>query len=101
MGGDRTVADTADIELGASWSDEAYCGFVTVGERGQVVIPAALRRDCEINPGDRLLAVRAPVGGGVVLAKMEVLRQLLAHLGLPGPVVTASEDTPSEDGGTP
>jgi AbrB family looped-hinge helix DNA binding protein len=93
------VADTADIDLGSTWSDEAYCGFVTVGERGQVVIPAALRRDCEINPGDRLLAVRAPVGGGVVLAKMEVLRQLLAHLGLPGPVVTAPDEGSPEGGG--
>ncbi len=75
--------DKADPEPEGAWSDESYCGFVTVGERGQVVIPAALRRDCAINPGDRLLAARAPVGGGVVFAKMEVLRDLLARMGLP------------------
>lgn len=30
-------------------------GAVTVGERGQVVIPADIRRSLNVNPGDKLI----------------------------------------------
>ncbi len=30
-------------------------GAVTVGERGQLVIPAALRKEFKISPGDKLM----------------------------------------------
>ena len=30
-------------------------GMVTVGERGQLVIPAALRKALRVNPGDQLM----------------------------------------------
>lgn len=31
------------------------CGTVTVGERGQVVIPAGIRKSFKIKPGDKLI----------------------------------------------
>lgn len=84
-------AGEATVEL----RETPFCGIVTVGERGQVVIPIALRKDCDIAPGDRLIAFRAPVGGGIVLAKMEVLRDLLSNLGLSaGPLPTVDEEAP-------
>jgi AbrB family looped-hinge helix DNA binding protein len=94
------LADTTHTDAPSAWIDGAYCGFVTVGERGQVVIPAALRRDCEISPGDRLLALRAPIGKGVLLAKMDVVRELFEHLGMPaGSLRPSPEDEPREGGG--
>ena len=30
-------------------------GAVTIGERGQLVIPSALRKELKINPGDKLM----------------------------------------------
>ncbi len=31
------------------------CGAVTVGEKGQVVIPAEIRKSFKIKPGDKLI----------------------------------------------
>lgn len=36
-------------------------GTVTVGERGQIVIPANARRDLNIGPGDKLMIIKRPV----------------------------------------
>jgi AbrB family looped-hinge helix DNA binding protein len=55
-----------------------FCGAVTVGERGQVVIPASARRACGINAGDKLLVFRHPMFTGVVLTKIDVLSDFLA-----------------------
>ncbi len=40
----------------------AFYGAVTVGERGQVVIPAQARRDHGIEPGQKLLVLGSPDG---------------------------------------
>ena len=39
-----------------------FYGAVTVGERGQVVIPAQARRDHGIAPGDKLIVLGSPDG---------------------------------------
>ncbi len=57
-------------------------GSVTVGERGQVVIPAEARELMTINAGDKLLVFKAPVDGVLVIAKPETFEKLLAHLEL-------------------
>jgi len=36
------------------------CGAVTVGERGQVVIPAQIRKSFKIAPGDKLIVFAKP-----------------------------------------
>lgn len=46
---------------------------VTVGERGQVVIPVSARRDLDIKAGDKLVVMRAPVGAGFVSMKLSEL----------------------------
>lgn len=58
--------------------EEHFFGSVTVGERGQVVIPAEARKRLDINPGDKLLVMGHPFGKGIVLAKIDSLRELLA-----------------------
>jgi AbrB family looped-hinge helix DNA binding protein len=63
---------------GSVGPDEMFCGAVTVGERGQVVIPAAARRACGINAGDKLLVFRHPMFTGVVMTKIDVLSDFLA-----------------------
>lgn len=55
-------------------------GSVTVGERGQVVIPAEARELMTINAGDKLLVFKAPVEGVLVIAKPATFEKLLAHL---------------------
>jgi len=38
-----------------------FYGSATLGERGQVVIPADARKDCDIQPGDKVLVFRHPL----------------------------------------
>lgn len=43
--------------------DQIECyGSATLGERGQVVIPAELRDKLEVEPGDKLIAFSTPMG---------------------------------------
>lgn len=55
-----------------------FYGAVTVGERGQIVIPAQARRDLGIEAGDKLLVLGDPEQG-LALAKLEMLMQNLQN----------------------
>jgi len=55
-----------------------FYGAVTVGERGQIVIPAQARRDLGIEAGDKLLVLGDPEQG-LALAKLEILMQNLQN----------------------
>jgi AbrB family looped-hinge helix DNA binding protein len=71
MGGD---------DSGTSYGPEGrgFYGAVTVGERGQIVIPAQARRDLGIEAGDKLLVLGDPEQG-LALAKLEMLMQNLQN----------------------
>lgn len=56
-------------------------GTTTVGERGQIVIPADAREELGINSGDKLLVFRAPIDGALIIAKPETFEKLIAHMG--------------------
>jgi AbrB family looped-hinge helix DNA binding protein len=58
--------------------EDLFFGAVTVGERGQVVIPAEVRKSLNIQPGDRLVVFLHPMGQGVVLSKIEGVQHFLA-----------------------
>lgn len=51
--------------------NDCFFGSVTVGERGQVVIPADARAELDIRPGDKLLIMRHPIYSGLMMAKFE------------------------------
>ncbi len=59
-----------------SWDDHFF-GAVTVGERGQVVIPAAARKRFNIEPGDKLLIMGDPGKRSIMLCKMDELREFM------------------------
>lgn len=56
--------------------DEAFIGAVTVGERGQVVIPAEAREAMGLEAGDKLLAFLHPTGQMISLCRLSVLEQV-------------------------
>ena len=57
--------------------EDCFYGSVTVGDRGQVVIPADMRKVLGISAGDRLLVFRHPMGHGLVLNKIEHLEEIV------------------------
>jgi len=57
-----------------------FMGAATVGERGQVVIPAEARERLDIKPGDKLLVFVHPAGWGVAFAKFDRMQQAQQEL---------------------
>jgi len=50
-------------------------GIVTVGERGQIVIPKEARDQFDIKPGDKLVVV-GDIKKGIAIVKAGVLKEL-------------------------
>jgi AbrB family looped-hinge helix DNA binding protein len=57
-----------------------FYGAVTVGERGQVVIPAEARKQSGLEAGEKLLVFKHPHVRGLVLARVDDMQALLAEL---------------------
>jgi len=57
-----------------------FYGAVTIGERGQVVIPAEARKQQGLEPGEKLLVFRHPHAPGIVLARLEDVQSIMADL---------------------
>jgi AbrB family looped-hinge helix DNA binding protein len=58
-------------------AEECLFGIVTVGERGQVVIPAEARKELHIQPGDKLLIWKHPSGEALMLFRMDAMREFM------------------------
>ncbi len=50
-------------------------GMVTVGEKGQIVIPAKARKVFDINPGDHLLILGDEERGIAVIKEQDIFKQ--------------------------
>ncbi len=56
-------------------SDMKFFGSVTLGERGQVVIPCEAREALNILPGDKLLVFKAPIREALIIVKPEAFER--------------------------
>lgn len=56
-----------------------FYGSATVGERGQIVIPAEARQRLEIKPGDKLLIFSGIRGGGLSVMKAEQVTEFVTR----------------------
>lgn len=61
--------------------DSCFYGTATLGERGQIVIPAEARHELDMSPGDKLLVMRHPVHKGLMVFKLEAVREFMADFG--------------------
>lgn len=62
---------------GCNGFGEAFYGTATVGERGQIVVPSEARTELGINAGDKLLIMRHPIYKGLMIFKIEAMREFL------------------------
>jgi AbrB family looped-hinge helix DNA binding protein len=60
--------------------EENFMGVATVGERGQIVIPADARKRAGIHHGDKVLVFGHPASGGLMIIKADALRQFVSFL---------------------
>ena len=65
-----------DIRLEEHMAPKFY-GSTTVGERGQVVIPAEARRDLGLTPATKLLVFGSHSRGGIMITKAESFTEFL------------------------
>lgn len=54
-----------------------FYGSTTVGERGQIVLPAKLRKDFKINKADKLLVIVDPHGSRITLINPDTMSKFL------------------------
>ena len=59
-----------------------FQGSTTVGERGQIVLPAKLRDELNIKAGDKLLVLSAGPPGreAIMIMRSDVLNDMVQHL---------------------
>ncbi|RYG35546.1 AbrB family transcriptional regulator [bacterium] len=57
--------------------DWHFFGTSTLGERGQLVIPAEARAEMGMSPGDKILVIRHPMNKGLMLFKLDSMREVL------------------------
>lgn len=60
--------------------EERVYDVATVGERGQIVIPAKARKDFGIKPGDKLMVIRGMDDVGIILIKTKKLSSMLEQI---------------------
>lgn len=60
--------------------EQSFLGAATVGERGQIAIPAEARRALDIGPGDKMLFFTGPKNMGLFMVKAEELSRVIEHL---------------------
>ena len=60
--------------------EDHFYGTATVGDRGQVVIPADARKKHNIHPGDKVLVMGHPAGSGLILCKIDAMREVFSTL---------------------
>lgn len=59
----------------------SFYDAVTVGERGQIVIPQAAREELGIKPGDKILVMGAgPGNSGLMLIKADTIGEFIANM---------------------
>ncbi|MCD6484978.1 MAG: AbrB/MazE/SpoVT family DNA-binding domain-containing protein [Candidatus Odinarchaeota archaeon] len=69
-------------------------GIVTVGERGQIVIPKEAREQFNIKPGDKLVIV-GDLKKGIAIAKLNVMKKFA--LKLLGALSEEAEETATKE----
>jgi AbrB family looped-hinge helix DNA binding protein len=57
--------------------DDAFYGSATVGERGQIVIPAEARAELGLSPGDKVLIMRHPIHKGLMMFQLDSVKEFL------------------------
>ena len=77
--------------------DDTFVGAVTIGERGQVVIPAEARKKLDLHTGDRLMIMTHPEKQGLMMVKIDAMREFLSHMAANLSMVEDVEQTGSEE----
>jgi len=57
--------------------EKRFYDVVTVGERGQVVIPSNARKALGIKSGDKLMALEGPMGTSIIFMRLKSMDAMI------------------------
>ena len=60
--------------------EDNFYGTATVGDRGQIVIPAEARKELDINPGDKILVVKHPAANVLGIFKIGSMSEVFESM---------------------
>lgn len=56
-----------------------FYGATTIGERGQVVVPAEARKDLDLIPSTKVMVFGGLMGEALIIVKADAVAEILAH----------------------
>lgn len=56
-----------------------FYGATTIGERGQVVVPAEARKDLDLSPSTKVMVFSGPIGEGLLIIKADSVAEMLGR----------------------
>jgi AbrB family looped-hinge helix DNA binding protein len=56
-----------------------FYGATTIGERGQVVVPAEARKDLNLAPATKVMVFGGLIGEGLLIVKADSVAEMLTH----------------------
>ena len=68
------------FNMAHKFKDMQIYGTVKVGEKGQIVIPSAARKEFSLKSGDLLLVASGPRKRGIVLVKTDAVKELVGKM---------------------
>jgi len=57
-----------------------FYGSATVGSKGQIVIPSEAREELKLDEGEKVIVLRDPGGGGLIILKASMLEKILEQM---------------------
>jgi len=57
-----------------------FYGMITISEKGQIALPVDIRRDLNINTGDRLLVVKRRDNAGILLLRQDIMDNVIEKI---------------------
>ena len=60
--------------------DSAFYGSATVGAKGQIVIPAEARVAMRIEPGNKVVVVKGPRDGSIIVFRVDSFDGFMAKI---------------------
>lgn len=90
------------FDNGQSMLEQCFFGSATVGERGQIVIPAEARKECEMASGDKILVFRHPMHPKMLILAhvtdmQELHKQMLDAINHLEQLIITNNDTESDE----
>ena len=57
-----------------------FYGMVTISEKGQLALPVDIRRDININTGDRFIVVKRRDNAGILLLRQNIMDGIIEKI---------------------